>query len=385
MTRVTFETAGLADVLKKVKAIAPTRGEGFDKAAGIVIRIFPSTEDNFALVEATDLNLFYREWVPVLESTATAEVVWRVASRIADVVAALPIGSGRSVVLHDEAKEGGRTLQIQSGRLKSSWQMIDPEYYPQWDSFDPDDCTPIENFGNRIAMVEWAAGTDVAHVFSGVNLDGKWAVATDAYRLARVPLPISAPWMEEGESITVPSKLLAQLVKQTGTVSVGATPTQLLVIPDPSVQIRTSLFASKWPARGISKLTDQEYDVKLEAPKSPLVDLINRAMILLATDRTPMLQVFIGKGEIAVHAVDGDDANLGDVLEVPGYADHPRVRYLFTPKFLIEAIEKSPGDRIELSYSSIDPICKVRFSDGGGYNCWVVPKQPQAALQEGES
>jgi len=386
MTRVVFETAGIADVLKKVKAIAPSRGEGFDKAAGIVMRIFPATEDNFALVEATNLDLYYREWVPVLECTATEELVWRVAAKIADVIGSLPIGTGRTVELNDESKPGGRTLQIKSGRMKSSWQMIDPEYYPQWESFDPDECTPIDNFGNRLAMVEWAAGDDTAHVFSGVNLDGEWAVATDSYRLSRVPLPIKAPWLNEGQSITVPSKLLAQLVKQTGTISVGATPSQLLVIPDPSVQIRTSLFANPWPSKGIAKLVATTHDGKLEAPKSPLVDLMNRAMVMLAGDRTPLLQIYIGRGEIAVHAVDGETADLGDVLEVPGYAAHDRIRYLFTPKFIMEAIEKSPGDRIEWSYSTSNVVSNVRISDGGGYNCWVIPKQPQAALQqEGES
>lgn len=370
MTTVVFETAGLADVLRKAKSIAPTRGQAFDKAAGIVIRVDPTSE--FAIVEATNLDLYFREWVPVLECDAPREVAWRTASKISDVISSLPIGSGKTVTLTDELKEGGRTLTVKSGRMKNNWQLLPIEYYPEWETFDPDGLTPIDNFGNRLAMVEWAADDNEVKIpLNGVNLDGEFAMATDTYRLARVPLKVEAGWLRDGP-VTVPSALLASLIKQTGTVSVGATDSQLLVMPDTSIQIRTTLYAVPYPA--VSRITALEYDGHIEMPKTATVELFNRAMVMLQGDRFPMIEVFIGKQEFAVHALDQDEGNLGDVLPVPGFADHKRLTLLFTPKNLMDAIEKCPADRVHFDYDTQNGRKIVRVSDGGGYNVWIVPR-----------
>lgn len=372
MTTVVFETAGLADVLRKAKSIAPTRGQAFDKAAGIVLRVDPATE--FAIVEATNLELYFREWVPILETDATREVAWRTASKISDVISSLPIGSGKTVTLTDDFKEGGRTLTVKSGRMKNNWQLLPIEYYPEWETFDPDNLTPVENFGNRLAMVEWAADDNEAKIpLNGVNLDGEFAVATDSYRLARVPLKIDAGWLRDGP-VTVPSALLASLIKQTGTVSVGATDSQLLVMPDTSIQIRTTLYAVPYPTSGIERIVANEYDGHIEMPKTACLDIFNRAMLMLQGDRFPMIEVFIGKQEFAVHALDQDEGNLGDVLPIPGFADHKRITYLFTPRNLMDAIDKCPADRVHLYYDTVNGKKIVRVSDGGGYNVWVVPR-----------
>lgn len=377
MTVAVFETAALADTLRKVKSIAPTRGQAFDKAAGIVIRVFPDFEEQFAIVEATNLDLYYREWLPVTNVTAPRATTWRVAAKIADVIGTLPIGSGKTVTLSDEEKEGGRTLTVMSGRMKNNWQLLPIEYYPEWDSFDPDGLTPVDNFGSMLSMVEWAASTNDAEIpASGVNIDGEWLTATDTYRLARIPLQLQAGWLASG-SVTVPSRLLSTLIKQTGTVSVGATDSQLLVMPDDSVQIRTTIYAVPYPNAAVEAMIARSapmQDAHLEVPKTAFMDLLNRAMVMLQGDRFPMLDVFIGKGEIAVHGIDQDTGDLGDVLAVPGYADHPRINYILTPKYLIDPIEHCPADRVQIHYSTTNHRVLIRISDGGAYNCWIVPR-----------
>ena len=374
MTKAVFETAGLQDVLKKVKSIAPSRGQAFHKAAGIVIRLDPAMA-GYAILEATNLELYYREWLPLLETDTTRDVAWRVASKIADVIATLPIGSGKTVTLDDGVKGDGRTLTVKSGRMKNNWQLLPIEYYPEWDTFEPEGLTPVDNFGSRLSMVEWAADSNEAAIpANGVNFDGEFATATDTYKLARVPLKIDAGWVAE-RSVTVPSKLLASLVKQTGTVSVGATDNQLLVMPDPSVQIRTTLYGVAYPTAGVERIVANEYDGYLEAPKGAFLDLFTRAMVVLDRDRFPMIDLFIGKGSVAVYALDEEESDLGDMLDVPGFAAHPRINYLFTPRFLIEAIDKCPGDRIQIRYDTTNPLRIMRISDGGSYNCWVVPRR----------
>jgi len=384
VTKAVFETAGLQDVLKKVKSIAPSRGQAFDKAAGIVIRLDPAMA-GYAIIEATNLDLYYREWLPLIESDATRDVAWRVAAKIADVIATLPIGSGKTVTLDDAVKEGGRTLTVKSGRMKNNWQLLPIEYYPEWETFDPEDLTPIDNFGSRISMVEWATDSNEAAVpQNGVNFDGEWATATDTYKLARVPLKIGAGWATD-RTVTVPCKLLASLVKQTGTVSVGATDNQLLVMPDPSVQIRTTLYGVAYPTAGVERIVANEYDGYFEAPKGAFLDLFTRAMVVLGADRFPMIDLFIGKGAVAVYALDEEEGDLGDVLDLPGFAAHDRINYLFTPKFLMEAIDKCPGDRVQVRYDTSNPLRIMRISDGGSYNCWVVPRRNRPKPADAES
>jgi DNA polymerase III sliding clamp (beta) subunit (PCNA family) len=347
VTRVVFETAGLADVLRKVKSIAPSRGQAFDKAAGIVITVYPEHEATYAIIRATNLDLYYKEWLPVLECDAVRETSWRVAAKISDVISTLPI-----------------------------------EYYPEWETFDPDGLTAVENFGSRLSMVEWAADDNESTIpLSGVNLDGVNATATDTYRLARVPLAIDAGWVTAGP-VTVPSKLLAQLVKQTGTVQVGATDSQLLVMPDPSVQIRTALYAVPYPTAGVERIAATEHDGSFEAPKGAFLDLFTRAMVMLQGDRFPMIDLFIGKSEVAVHAIDLEEGALGDVLDVPGFAAHKRINYLFTPKYLMDAIEKCPADRVYVYYDTENPLKIMKISDGGGYNVWIVPRRNRPARDE---
>lgn len=384
MTKVVFETAGLADVLRKVKSVAPSKGQAFDKAAGILITVFPEHEATYAIIQATNLDLYYKEWVPVIECDAPRETKWRVAAKISDVISTLPIGSGKTVTLDDSVNPGGRTLTVKSGRMKNNWQLLPVEYYPEWDTFDPEGLTEVDNFGSRLSMVEWAASTNEAEIpVNGVNLDGEWATATDTYRLARVPLKIEAGWVTAGP-VTVPSKLLASLVKQTGTVHVGATDSQLLVMPDEAVQIRTALYAVPYPSAGVDRIVATPHDGHFEAPKTAFLELFQRAMVMLAGDRFPMIDLFIGKGEVAVHAVDTEEGQLGDVLELPGFAAHKRINYLFTPRYLMDAIDKCPADRVHVHYSIDNHLTLMRVSDGGGYNCWVVPRRTRPKPSDDE-
>ena len=385
MPSVVFETAALADVLKKAASIAPTRGHAFDKAAGIVITIYPEAEAQYAVIQATDLDIWYKEWVPINSCTATHETTWRVASKIAAVIATLPIGSGKTVELNDEIQPGGRSLTVKSGRMKNNWQKLPVEYYPEWDTFNPDDLTEVENFGNRLAAVEWAASRNDAEVpLCGVFLDGKYAVSTDNYRMARVPLPISAGWLDAKGGVTIPARGISSLIKQTGTVAVGATDTQLLVMPDPSIQIRTSLYAEPYKIAGIERIAALEHEGHLDLSKSAIMDLLNRSMVLVGNERFPLVDLYIGKGEIAVYVIDQEEGDLGEPMEVNG-ASHKRINYIVTPQYLIDAIEKSPGERVHLHYSLDNPRMILRISNGGDYNAWVVPRRnrPTPAEQAG--
>lgn len=372
MTKVTFETATFADVVKKASKIAPTKGNAFDKAAGIVIEIDPSSSS--VVVRATDLNIFSMEWVNYLEIEGEA-TTWRVPSQLfAQVVGSLPIGSGKTVVLENKLdKRNHEHLSLTSGRTKAQFNLMETDHYPPWYPFDPTNLIKAENLGGRIAQVEWAAAKSASTPqLEGVHFDGECCVATDSYRLARAELRIP----DLDTPVTVPAGILGQILKQTGEVMIGVDENQLLIMPDESTQIRAILYAGEYPH--VAKIMRRDQPNVIKVRKAPLMDILSRAANFAGNDRFPALKLFIGREEIAVMMENQEIGLLGDVCDVTGYATHPRREIVFTSKNLVDSIGACPNDEIEIRYDE-SQMHKIMYINGGsGFEAWVIPRQPGA-------
>lgn len=380
MTRVVFETATIQDALKKAEKVAPSRGEAFDKAAGIKLTVMADSDQ--VMVQATNLEVFYTEWISTVSidlPDGVEEVEWRAPSRtVAALVGSFPIGSGREVTFDQPGS--GRTLKISSGRTRGSFQLIDVTMYPQWDIFDPDDLIEVEDFTARLAQVEWACSDDAESSFNGVNLTGDYAQACDRYRAARVPLKIDAAtaWPFASD-VTIPSRILTQVMRATGTVQMGCTPTELLVMPNEGVQMRARLFGQEYLS--LEKIVGTEYDHRIVCRKTGLLEILNRAMLAAGADRFPSMQIFVGKGEIAAMMSDGSEGMIGDILPVPGYAEHDRATLTFTPRNLIDAIDKCPSEQLTFSYDPSNPLKIIKIDDGAGYEAWVMARKAKSESQ----
>lgn len=369
MTRIKFETAALTDAIKKAEKIAPSSaGQAFDKAAGIVLEINPNSEAP-AIVKATDLNIYSMEWLDCLESEGPA-TAWRLPSRLlANVMSSLPIGSGRVVEFWEEKKGVYPQVHAASGRTKVRFNLMDVEYYPRWSAFDPAMLSPVMDVGGRIAQVEWASANTPGEAIGGVNLDGEYAVATDKYRMARVPLKIGGI----DEPVTIPPGPLSQLLKQTGEVQMGFDGTQMLIMPDEHSQLRVILFGLAYPS--LKRPMSIELPSSIKTTKESLLGILQRAASFTASsDRDPFLQCFIGKEEFAVMMHNAETGLLGDVLEIPGQALHDRREIRFTSKNIINPIEKSPSAEIELFYDPENSRAPVRIEGGSGYQAWTMPR-----------
>src|SRR5678816_933447 len=121
----TFEIAGLADTLKKAFACTPKKGAAWDKSAGIVFEFNPTDRESM-IIRATNLDVYYMEWVDALKVSGPDSFVrWRFPSAlITGVVGSLPIGSGKTVTFEDKTGEC-KQLQMTSGRTKSRFNLID--------------------------------------------------------------------------------------------------------------------------------------------------------------------------------------------------------------------------------------------------------------------
>lgn len=375
MTKVVFETATLADAVKKANQIAPSKGQAFDAAAGFVIEIHPAPMPT--IFRATNLEIFSMEWVDVV-SVEGDPTKWRVpAALFNQVVGSLPIGTGKMVTLEEKVQGFQRQLHLTSGRTKARFNLLDESYYPKWEAFDPDDLFPVKDLGGRIAMVDWAASkSDIP--MNGVHLDGKYAVATDRYRLATAPLELS----DFLEPVTIPAKILSQVLRQTGEVSIGREGNQLLIMPDEHSQIRSVIYAEQYP--NTKKIREMGFPNMVEIRKEEFLEILNRAAGFAGGDRIPNLKLFIGKEEIAVMMNNEEVGLLGDVLDVPGQCDHPRVEVMFTPKNIIEAVANVPNDKLQFHY---DPdSMRVVYVDGNsGYEAWVMARRETQPAEGGSA
>lgn len=365
MTRVTFETATLADAIRKAERIAPAKGQAFDKAAGIVLEVTDPTLP--VVVRATNLELYSMEWVDTLDIEGEP-VSWRIPSGpVAMVLASLSIGTGKTVELEEKVTGFSSQLHLSSGRTKARFNLLDPDYYPKWNAFDPDELATVNDLGGRLSLIEWATSKDMSPI-TGVHLNGELAIATDKYRLAVTEMPIGAL----AEPVTIPAKILAQVLRQTGEVQFGVQGNMLLIMPDEHTQLRTVVIADKYP--GIQRIMRREYEDSIEVKKEAVLEILSRANNFAGGDRIPSLKVFIGKEEFAVMMTNEEIGLLGDVLELPGQCTHDRYEVMFTPKNIIESITNCPNDKLTISYDKTDSKKLIWIDGGSGYECWVMPR-----------
>lgn len=371
MTKIVFETATLADAIRKADRVAPSKGSAFDKSAGIVIEIIVSPmEDPVVIVRATDTTTFYMEWVDPMEVTGES-TCWRLPSKLfAGLVSTLPIGSGSLVTIEEKPEEKGRTVSLTTNRkTRCKFSLIEMSYYPMWSAFDESNLKTVSNLGGRIAQVEWAAAKNEEKI-DGVHFDGDSAIATDRYRLVKVPMDMTVE-----EPITVPSAVLSAVIRQTGDVKVGTDGRMFLVAPDEHTQIRTVMSGHDYP--NVQRIMDQNlsYPETIRVKKTELLEIMARSLNFVGADRFPTMRLFFGKEEINIYMADAEKGMLGDAVEIPGQAMHDRVELKFTPKNIMEALEHAPNEEIILGYDPEKPLRVFLVDGGSGYLCWVVPRR----------
>lgn len=373
-TSVTFENATLAELIKRVERVTPKKGEAFDKASGIVMDVTPGS-DWPVVVKATNLELYYTEWINVLSAEGEA-TRWRLPSfQLASVVTKLPIGSGKTVTF---TRDGGK-MSITSGRFKAKIGLISPEFYPDWQPFDPSVTTPVADLGSRIQQVAWAtAKGGSGDTLSGIRFDGTTLAATDRYRAAAVPMKI------EGlqDNLVVPLGPIAPLLRQMGDTNICILPNGMLgLMPNEYTQIMATIYEGKYPPLERIMLRDHTHSVKIH--RDAVTEIIGRVSAANVRDRMPEMQVFVGAEEVAFFIKEADgDSFAGDVYETPCQADHERFMFRISPSALVDGLTASPNPSVDLHYSIGFPMKLLRLDGGSGYECWLAPRSGFESKEE---
>lgn len=369
MTKVTFETAALADAVKKADRVAPGKGKAFDEAGGIVMELIP--EQSLVALRATNQEIFYREWITAEIDMEGEEgpVAWRLPNMmVTPVITSLPIGTGKTVTFTEKQSGLNSFIEFKSGRTKGKFNLMDMSYYPDWDVFDPEGLMPVSDLGGRIGQVEWAVSKD-SPPMTGVNFNGTEIRATDKYRLANVPLEV--PGLDASRAVTVPGGLLSPILKQTGEVLVGFTEHQMLLMPNDTTQIRLVLIGGQYPP--VERVMKRDHSESVSFKKAELLEVTNRAIIAAGSDRLPTLKMYLG-GELINVLVKSETSSILDAIEVPGSCLHDRIEIMFTPKNIIDAISNAPNETVTMHYDLNDNKI-VRVDGGSGYESWAVVRK----------
>lgn len=360
--KVTFETATLQAAIKSASRVAPSKGAAYDQASGIVLELDPSSK--YVTVKSTDTETYFMEWVDYMSMEGDPDV-WRVSSKLlSGVVATLPIGSGKTTTLE---RTGGKLI-LSSARTRAHFPLGAVEYYPAWNQFDSDvDLTSAFDLGARIDLVAWAAHNSEVPI-NGVHLDGEYAVATDRYKVCRVPLKIDMP-----APVTIPADSVLSLIKQTGEVKIGFTDHQMLFSPESHVQIQSVIYGLEYLK--LDRIAVPVTASQIKVRKDELMEKLTRAANFTGADRFPRLELILGNEEFAVLMKADEVGLLGDVIEVPGQATHTRLNIGFTADNIVQAIAHAPGEEVTFGYSPDKPNGPVYIEGGSGYECWVAPRK----------
>lgn len=365
-TKVTFDTATLADAVGKASRVAPTKGPAFDRAAGIVFEVDFDTQ--IVTIKSTDLDVSYSQRIGYVGAEGKS-VTWRVPSMLAsDSINSLPLGSGAQVELIDN---DDFWLYVKAGKFVGKFRMLDSESFPMLDDFNTENMLPANEFAKKAEQVAWAADSNKSTSLGGVHIDGKNLVGCDKYCLAIVPceIPISEP-------VTVPLWNLAPLLKTASDVRIKAGDTKLLVALDAETKATSSLIEGAFPNYHGLRRTD--FAGKLKVNKTEFKEALNRLMTLVKTHRQPRLNVgFDGTGMIKEVILDMDIPQVGRMRDsVSGDMDFDgRFDYVFNPGKLTQGLEACKGDIVTLGFGSNDeyshkkPLCLM---DATGFECYIM-------------
>lgn len=363
-TTVTFEVATVADAIKKASSIAPIRGAGMDAFMGIMIEVDP---DNDSIeVRATDGAVYYTEWVDFVSAVGPA-AKWRLPSKIVErFLSSLPITGGREVVF--EPEDRGLTLTSGRSKLKLSSFIVnsgDGIVFPNWMAYEEKEMSSVPELGAKLKMVEWAC-SDLDPAM-GVHLDGKRIYCTDLNKIVVVDCEIAnldAP-------ITIPPGSISTLLKNIGDTRIRVEGKKVFVMPDDHSQIRAPVI--DLPFKPVNRPMSTVFTHRVEFKRQALIDSINRVMtIKTKTDHSPILEIFIGLGEIATMVTEQETGLAGDVIDVPGYADHERVKLRLGCNHLLDVLGHAPNDLIEIGYNIDEAAPPIVYVNGRStYEAWL--------------
>lgn len=366
MNQVVFETATIADVLTKAARATPKPNTPmFTQTPGIYIQV----TDEAIIVRATDTEIFYTQWTTCIEKT-TGTWEWQVSDLLADWIETLPMGTGKQVTF--TADKG--ILMLKSGSSLKKIPLIINSNYPHWDAFDSSQGMEVSDFSEKLDQVAWAAALSADGVkpgFSGIYLDGKYMIALNGYRAARIDFEF--PVAAQHGGLTIPYKMIAPILRKSVEVKFTSLGHSLGIEPDDYSQIKIFVFADN-PGSSVNSLpVDDSFDHKFEFNTEVFTDVLKRILKSATKAENPIAKLMIANESLIISMKGGRDEINQEIVEIPGYGTHEEPALIsFNPDDLLRAISKTPS-KTAAFYYNIEPS-RVNYINSGNYDAWLARK-----------
>lgn len=313
----------------------------------------------------SDTDLTINVAVPVLgEEPGVTVLPGRLA---AEIVRALPSGAVVVTVQDDEA-------HITSGRSAFAIRVLPAEEYPRLPEPGGDALRlPAAELAIALRQVVTAASADDARpILTGVLMaaeeSGLRLVATDSYRLAVRDLP-GASVLAEGQTVLVPSRALAELVRVLSgpdqvELRLGERDASFTVGP---TRVTTRLIEGEFPPyRG---LIPQSYPNRLVVGRDALLEALRRVK-LMAREATPVRLVMRADG-LELVAITQDVGQAHE--DIDAKYEGAELTVAFNPDYLLNGVEVTPGDEVVIHTLDALKPAVIRSTDNDDFLYLLMP------------
>lgn len=267
---------------------------------------------------------------------------------VTDIVRSLEAGA-----VNVEADDG--EARITGGRSQFAVRLIPADEFPKLAAPSADAVTlSAEAFADALRQVVPAASSDDSRpILTGVLLaaeeGGLRLVATDSYRLAIRDLP-GASVLQEGQTVLVPSRALAELAKALGgvdeiTLRLGERDATFEL---DGVRLTTRLIEGEFP--NYRSLIPSSHPNRLTIGRETLLEAVKR-MRIMAREATPV-RLVQKPDTLELVAVSQDVGTAHEELDAK--YEGAELTVAFNPEYLIDGAEVTPGDEITLE--SVDAL-----------------------------
>lgn len=369
-TRAIFDSATLADAVQKAARIAPTKGAAFDLAAGLLFEVDPATA--MCILKSTNLDTTYRQVLSVTDAKGD-HTTWRLPSQLlSGLVSNLPLGAGNTITFADP---GDGAVRIMSGSVKAKLSTISGTF-PAIPEFDTAKLSPASDFAHKVEQVSWACDKVQSNIMAGVHIDGEHLVACDRQAGALVPCVVPLD-----RAVTVPLAPLAPVLRMATDARMGATDRTLHLMLDAETQITAKIYEEKYPDVKAIRPASHRYEVEL--PRQPLIDAINRMLIVARAERMPVIKLTFTPGivpSLVLDVIVPDTGRIQDSVNIGGKVPAEILEIWFTPGCLVGALDNAKNETVVMEFGPEDlaktSLSMARFTDGKGYEALVMPRMP---------
>jgi DNA polymerase III sliding clamp (beta) subunit (PCNA family) len=354
----TVHAALLHEALTRAARIAPTKGEGHDKAGGICIDFVPLE----AHIRATNLEMTFFQKVPA-EVKEACRV--RFGLVIQQFVASLPMDKDQEVRFLRSGKM--IVVQFRKTGTKATVPQIEGEF-PKIDWYDPDEMVEAHDLGNKIASVAWAAEADATPPINGIHINGKTLEALSSKQCAQIACEIPVD-----EAVTAVIKDLVPLIKMGTDLRMMARNGKIMLALDEATQVTATTVLGAWP-----NLTDKmkaiQFTDSFVIPKKRLVEGLDRMLGFVRNDRTPRIFFTINEASVDMSLIGSIQGQIQDSCRLSdrqGPDIEKPVEFVFQPVWLKEAIETFPGATVKAHFA--DPRKPIRLEEPStSYEAFVI-------------